>query len=82
MNEVLGMINNFIEGRIDPVEFSVMLPDILIQKYDEMLNDNKQLTELLNDNLPEICAEYEPGMDSKEFINAVQEEYDKALKFT
>ena len=82
MNEVLGMIKNFIEGRIDPVEFSVMLPDILIQKYDEMLIDNKELTELLNDNLPEICAEYETGMDSKEFINAVQEEYDKALKFT
>ena len=80
MDEVLNMIKNFIDGKTDPDEFSVILPDVLIQKYDEMLEENKQATDILNENLPDICAEYEPGMDADYFRKAVQKEYEAALK--
>lgn len=79
MDEVMAMIKNFIDGKADPVEFSVALPEKLIQNYDSMLKENKAATDILNEELPDICAEYEPGEDPAQFIKAVKKEYEAAV---
>lgn len=79
MNKVIEMIKNFIDGEMEPVEFSHALPDLLIEEYDSMEKENKSATEILNDDLPDICADYEPGMDPEAFREKVKAEYEKAM---
>lgn len=79
MNEVIEMIKNFLVGNYEPLAFSYDLPDVLINKYDDMLKENEEVTKILNEDLPEICAEYEEGMDIQEFKTKVKKEYEKAF---
>ena len=61
IDEVLGMIQKFLDGKYDLMEFSYDLPDFLVEHYDEMYAEDAASTEILNDNIPEICADYEEG---------------------
>ena len=79
MNEALAMVKNFIDGNYDPLAFSFDFPDYLINHYDEMMNEDEEKTDILNDELPDICAEYERGMDPTDFIEKVKIEYYKVV---
>ena len=79
LNEVIEMIKNFLAGNYEPLAFSYDLPEVLIKNYDEMNNENEIITKILNEELPDICAEYEEGMDSTEFEEKVRKEYEKAI---
>ena len=79
MNEVVEMIKNFLAGNYGPLAFSYDLPEVLIKNYDEMNNENEEITKILNEELPDICAEYEDGMDIQEFQTKVKKEYEKAF---
>ena len=79
LNEVLEMFEQFFAGEYDPVVFSVDLPDCLCAYYDEMFAAAPKLTEILNEELPEICADYEPGFDVEAFKKNVRAEYERAL---
>ena len=76
MNEVFEMIEKFISGKYEALAFSYDLPDYLIEHYDNMLAENKNVTDLLNENFPDICAEYERGQDPSGFIENVRKEYE------
>ena len=77
MNDALKMIKEFIANRYEPLDFSYDFPDYLIEHYDEMLEEDRDKTAILNEELPDICAEYERGMDPTEFIEKVKIEYNK-----
>lgn len=77
MNDALKMIEEFIANRYEPLDFSYDFPDYLIEHYDEMLEEDRDKTAILNEELPDICAEYERGMDPTEFIEKVKIEYNK-----
>lgn len=79
MNKALEMIKTFIDGKMEPMEFSFALPDLLIEEYDSMMEENQEATEILNDELPDICADYEPGMNPDAFRKKVKAEYEKAI---
>lgn len=79
LNEVLEMFEQFFTGEYDPLVFSVDLPDCLCAYYDEMFAAAPNVTEVLNEELPEICADYEPGFDVEAFKKKVRTEYEKAL---
>lgn len=77
--EVLNMINDFLSGTYEPFAFSADLPGCLCEYYDDMYSENSAMTKILNEELPEICAEYEPGFDPAPFMAAVKREYERAL---
>lgn len=79
MAEVHEMIRAFLDDEYDPLAFSFDLPFCLCEYYDDMYAENPTITEILNEELPEICADYERGFDSAPFMEAVKREYERAL---
>ncbi len=79
MSEAINMIKNLISGQFDPLDFSYEFPDYLVENYEEMLNEDRKMTDLLNENFPEICADFERGANEEEFIFNVKKEYDLIL---
>lgn len=73
------MLERFIAGGYDPLDFSYDFPSDVVDHGDELREENPALLEILDDNLPEICAEYERGMDPRPFIDAVRKEYERAF---
>jgi hypothetical protein len=59
-------------------DFSLYLEDYLCDNYDEMHEENAEVTEFMNDEMPFICAEMEPMMNDTEFLRKLKIEYDKA----
>ena len=78
--QAIQMINEFLNGEYDPLDFSYDFPDFLIENYDVLENEDRAINEILNDNLPEICAEYEIGADTENFKDEVRAEYERVLK--
>ena len=80
MNKILEMIKEFLEtDTTDATRFSIDLEDALYDNYDEMMDENPEVTEVLNEELPDICAAYELGEDIEEFKKRIKKEYEKAL---
>ena len=82
--KIMGDIKNFLDDTPDDIyEFSILLEDALVDDYDEMYADQPRATEILADEVPDICASAEPGMKPKEineFKQRLMVEYQKALK--
>ncbi len=80
IEQAFQMISDFLNNKYDPLEFSYDFPDFLIDKYEIMEKENKEVNDIFNDNMPEICAEYEMGANAGEFKQKVKSEYERALK--
>lgn len=59
-------------------DFSLYLEDYLCDNYDEIHEENAEVTELMNDEMPFICAGMESMMNDTEFLIKLKIEYDKA----
>jgi hypothetical protein len=81
LEEIYFMIEQFLNGEYEPFAFSGDLEWFLVDYHKEMVAVNPLATEILNENLPDICAEYEPGMDPQPFMDAVRHEYEEAKKY-
>lgn len=73
------MFKQFFSDVYEPFAFSADLPDCLCAYYDEMFAIAPKFTEALNEEIPEICADFEPGSDVKRFKEEIESEYKKAL---
>ena len=80
INEALNIIRKFLKGEYDLMDFSYDLPDFLVSHYDDMYAENPKVTELLNDNIPEICADYEDGYSPEDFRQRIKTEYTRAIR--
>lgn len=81
MNKILEMIKAFLESDSDnATDFSIELEDALCDRHDQMAAENKEAAEILNEELPDICADYEFGEDIQAFKDKVRTEYEKAMK--
>lgn len=79
VTEILEYINVFLQADVDSedaVEFSIRLEDMLCDRYDEMKATNPFATKLLNENLPDLCADCEEGMDVSLFKERIKKEMD------
>lgn len=72
------MFEDLFSNRYDPLQFSLDMEQFLLDNYKAMLTENKEVTDLLNEYVPDICAEGEPGFDSRNMITALKVEYEKA----
>lgn len=81
---VMDFIKNFLDNTPDDIyEFSAELEGKLAADYDMLYEEQPLATEILADEIPDICATAEPGMDHEEiarFKRKLKIEYDKAVK--
>lgn len=81
MDEIFEMIENFLKSECeDATDFSIDLEDYICDNYDQIATVNEKVAEMLNENLPDICASYEHGMDIQLFKDEIKQEYEKILK--
>lgn len=87
---ILKMMDDFLEGKIDSKDFSYAFPEVLVEQWDEIKQENKKLAYLLNEDMPDICANFEPELqacsqrseylDEPQFKKHVEVVYKEALK--
>lgn len=60
--------------------FALYVQDYLCDNYDEMYKENAEVTEFLNEDLPEITdiAEYMNDELNNKFLQELKKQYDKA----
>lgn len=80
IKDFIDFLNKGIEGDIEAFRFSIRLEDYLIDNYDKMLAENKELTDYANEVLPDIAEQMEPGMDPTKFISELVRERDYMIE--
>lgn len=82
-DKVMNYIKDFLDNTQEDIyDFSCNLEGMLVLHYDEMHKAQSKATEILNNEVPDICATGEPGMTKEEideFKCALRKEYEKAL---
>ncbi len=73
---IFRMIDRFLAGNYDPLEFSYDLPWELVQQLGKVFPVNKELAQRMNDELPTVCDMYEYGDDPEPFKAKMKEAYD------
>lgn len=85
-NELMLMIAKFLYGEYDATAFSFDFPAALSDGYTAFLKENKDLCTYLEDEMPDICAAFDPHgtgdvdtLNADQFRGKVLEIYQKAL---
>lgn len=82
--KIMNYIKDFLDNTPEDIyDFSCDLEGMLVRHYDEMHTEQPKATEILNEEMPDICASGEPGMtqeEIEEFRRQLRIEYEKALK--
>lgn len=83
IEKVLDTIELYLAGKyVEKEEYPFHLEleqELLFDNYDEMYKENKEVTELLNEEIPDICAMV-GEIDEEEFKRLLEIEYLKAVK--
>lgn len=87
--ELVGMLSDAVEGRMKLKDFSFEFPARLAFVTPELEIENPKLSDLLNDDLPELCGYFEPEetlrtrpeyIDEEQFLKNVTDIFMKARK--
>lgn len=81
IEQAFQMITDFLNDKYDPLMFSYDFPNFMIEQYEAMEQENKAVNNVFNDDIPEICADYEMGEPSDEFKTRIRAEYERALRY-
>ena len=73
------MIKSFLDGNYNAHDFSLDLEDFLLQNYNEMFFEDKELTIFMNEDFPDICASYDEDTEDI-FKKQIKEQYEKAVE--
>lgn len=83
IRKVLNAIESYLSGLyVEDENYPFYLElekELLFDNYDEMYKENKEVTELLNEEIPDICAAI-GEINTDEFKKLLRIEYEKALK--
>ncbi|AFL99512.1 hypothetical protein Desde_1080 [Desulfitobacterium dehalogenans ATCC 51507] len=90
-DELAGMMKDFLDRKVAPEEFSFEFPARLAYVTPELEKENKPLSDLLNEEMPETCANFEPNeaerkampgyyLSEEEVREKVKEVYDQAIR--
>lgn len=63
LKKILATIDDFLEDRIKPYDFSYDLPDLLLESSNIIDSFDSGLCDALHYDLPEICSMYEEGAE-------------------
>ena len=80
VEEIKNLIFSFISGNYDPADFSVDLPHMIVDNYEDIDVIDPKLAERLDDTFPDICSEYERGDDPASMREKVRKEYEQIFR--
>lgn len=63
--ELMQEIKDFLDGKTDIETFSFDFETNLYNATDELKKENYALYDLLNEDMPELCANYEPDPEQR-----------------
>ena len=75
------MLDRLFDGSYDAVQFSCDFPLFCFQNYDALEEEHKGLGYYLDQEIPDICDEGEPGFDATNMIERLKEIYEKIKAF-
>ena len=78
IEKVFHMFRQLFQGEYDPYQFTLDMEMFLFDHYDEMNAENPGVTRFLNEDVPDICAEGERGMDFTDIISRLKKIYTEA----
>jgi hypothetical protein len=85
-NALMLMIAKFLYGEYDAEQFSFDFPATLSDAYDAFHEENADLCDYLEEEMPEVCGYFDPHdtgdpdtLDEERFRSHVMEIYQKAL---
>lgn len=78
-NTIIDMLKQLFEGKYDPLKFSIDFADYCYYNYDELEKEHKGLGYYLDQNVPDICDEGEPGFDPTHMIDELKKVYEHVL---
>ena len=78
---IIQELQKLFRGEYDPWEFSCSFPDVVYNNYDELEKEHKGLGYYLDQVIPDICDEGEPGFDPTHMIGELKQVYEKVKAF-
>ncbi len=84
-NELMLMIAKFLRGETEVDEFSFEFPARLAEVFDDFRNENADLCDCLEEEMPDLCAMFDPHetggdtMNAEQFRAKIMSVYQKAL---
>ena len=79
--QVKKMLEQLFSNKYDAVQFSIDFPSFCLENYDELEKEHKGLGYYLDQVVPDICSEGEPGFDPTHMIEELKKVYQKVLEF-
>ena len=76
----LKMLEQLFNGEYDPCKFSIDFPDYCYDNYEKIEAEYRGLGYYLDQDVPDICDEGEPGFDPTNMINQLKKVYDVMLE--
>ena len=80
LNEVKELIECFLIGKTDALDFSYSLENMIVDNYEKLVAEDSGMAKQLDDTFPEICSEYERGMDVGPFKRKIQDAFTELFK--
>lgn len=77
INKVFSYIQDFLNDKVDALAFSYDMQSLLFEQCDCMDKENSKVCQLLHDELPFICDEYEMGDDIEQFKTKIRKEFER-----
>lgn len=78
IKQLLNMFEDLFNGKYEACKFSVDMPKFICQNYEIIEKEKKGLGYYLDQEVPDICDEGEPGFDPTHMIAELKKVYDKA----
>lgn len=63
--KLVGMMKDFLDGTLSAELFSFNFPTALRNEFDALEKENKPLSDLLNEDMPEYCSYFEPDKNAR-----------------
>ena len=79
--KIIDELQKLFDGKVDPFEFSCYFSILVFNNYDELEKEHKGLGYYLDQVVPDICSEGEPGFDPTHMIEELKKVYQKVLEF-
>ena len=78
---IIQELQKLFRGEYDPWEFSCTFPDVVYNNYDDLEKEHRGLGYYLDQVVPDICDEGEPGFDPTHMIGELKQVYEKVKAF-
>lgn len=77
INKAIQMMEDLINGNANAVDFSVYFADYCFENYDALEQEKEGVGYFLDQEVPYICDEGEPGFDPTHMISEIKRVYEK-----